>query len=82
MLVPNEHSCLYINKIMYMSWFAMLIISVYTAQNMNPLEFFLAYLYLTKFQTDAVALVASTEAKAPIICFIGPDKIDQLKVTD
>jgi hypothetical protein len=30
---------------------------------------------LTKFQTDAVALVALTEAKALIICFIGRDKI-------
>jgi uncharacterized OB-fold protein len=41
-----------------------------------------AYLYLTKFQTDAVALVALTEAKALIICFIGRDKIDQLKIGD
>ena len=32
---PNDHSCLYIDK---MSWFAMPIINVHTAQNMIALE--------------------------------------------
>jgi hypothetical protein len=53
--------CLSIDKIMNTSWFAMLIISLYTAQNIIHLEYNFNLFIPNKISTETVASMVVTD---------------------